>query len=95
MKKERKQVCSKCGMVLNNHSYINDGAFICYGLLGEVFCKWCGEKENLKSQADKNCERCKGDGYTIYQERHSYPTEYYDDIICPCECLNKIKVVEI
>ena len=86
--KNKKYSCHKCGMVLNKESIV-------YDISGDhVFCKWCAEKDNLKSQADPKCSKCNGDGYTIFHEHHTYPISYDDEIMCPCRCLDKVKEVQ-
>jgi hypothetical protein len=68
---------------------------VCHDISGDyVFCRWCAEKENLKSQADQNCLKCKGDGYTVFLDHHTYPLPYDDEVMCPCQCLSIVKEVQ-
>lgn len=81
--KKKKYTCSICGMKLSEESIIrNIGG-------DKEFCRWCAKKENWKSQADSNCQKCKGEGYTIFFDHHTYPLQHDTEIECPCSCLSQ------
>ena len=85
--KKKKYTCSICGMKLSEESIIrNIGG-------DKEFCRWCAKKENWKSQADSNCQKCKGEGYTIFFDHHTYPLQHDTEIKCPCSCLSTVKEV--
>jgi hypothetical protein len=73
-------------MILTKESVVKD-------LIDNSLCRWCAEKENLKAQADPNCCKCKGEGYTIYIDHHTYPVPHDYEVQCNCDCIKKVKEV--
>lgn len=85
--KRKYGMCNSCGCLFSNYSVVEQD------LLGNKLCKTCAENANFKALADPKCERCNGNGFTLYHEKNYYPVVWYSDEKIKCPCTDEVKVI--